>query len=170
MPSPFSDPDAFIRQHVAQAVVDRYELDPRATSRSLHRMSATGGIVGIVGLMCALVPVLVVTGLPAWLAIVLSLPFLTNMAIMASQIARPPIHAMNPLYAIQRLLWIGMVGLMVVMLVLLPAGTGIAIRVFGVACLVSWTTGVCAIYVHLCRKPPRRPRRETSPKRAMAGA
>lgn len=160
MPQHRSDPDSFIRHHVAQPVVDRLELDPSSAARSIHRLSVTGGVLGTGALMATILPLLREFHQPLWISPAMGLALAANMAMLARQLALPQAYLLNPLMGFQRLLWTVMTAFMIVILFLLQDDAGRLFPLSWIICILSMAAGVCAVYVNVCRKPPKRPRRD----------
>ena len=155
------NPDTFLREQVAQRIVNRFQLDPQKAKFTLMRFCAIGMPIGYVVAMIHLVqrPMQSNSTIGIIAGYVL---FVLTAGVFAifRQVKSPGFVSMDAASAMERMLWV-LVCFMSIRESVFQATGSIApmiAHLFVWIMTASWNAGVAAAYLNLCRRPPPRDR------------
>jgi hypothetical protein len=151
-------PELFIRERIFQPIVNRTQVDPQIAKWSCFRFFAIGMILSY-GSICATTMMDGTTGTSRWWApVVLLLMLAGTIWQIWSQVRHPGFTTLDVSSSMLRCMW-AFAGILAFTMAItsLIQGDGSTFQtviIFGMA--ASWTAGVSAAFVNVCRKPPPR--------------
>jgi len=158
------DPDAFIREHVFQRIVNTTGIDPKPAAQGALRLHVIMLATCVLTVLSWCIPLMLARNQPILLPIMLSILMVANMVVPCSALRESPAWSLRPMAAVQRILILGFVVLLSAMTIMtMDLDLPVVVRMGIIGMTIGWAMGLAAIYLHLCLPaPPRTPRTSTS--------